>query len=277
MSGVVQQSTPPPPFLSTSTTVTASTPPQHLWHFSKNKVVPWYWGGQSANLRYDSVMQNVVVNWAGVMDATTFEQYGKRAKFPLSFYPTDVDILGENVMIVGGKGNTDNAIVEMLYFRWPTGVTSAAPGAPVVLPSHTGSVRSLEVDTVGKRGVRFVLGILGNQPAFHSLVQFEDSRDLYSLNLFDGSHSLVASASTSAGSVGFVPELNDDHLQCWKADHITYGYVYVFGFWDNDEPGDPSTLVFVDSDRDGSPEIHMLIAPGDWATHDLGDESQYIW
>lgn len=174
-------------------------------------------------------------------------------------------------LLVAGKGRGTTTVLEVWDFTWPTipsqpdyDPENGAMTYPLVMPTHEATTRVLHIDVPGKQLIRYALGLQGTLSG------------QYDIDLATEQLTLLASATTSTGSLGAVGELATMHDYAWRANHADHGYIYVFGYEDNVAPTDPPTLVLHDLDRNGAIESYTLIPPGEWAAG-WDDDSKYIW
>ena len=260
------------------------TPPPELDAWNKPRQVAWVRTWQDASVEYEMDEKLINVHWAGLYDEVDqFQDIGSMV-YPLSYQPTDVDMLGDDIMLIAGVDSYGKTIIERYKFRWPTVAShpfamhpSGAVRYILEYPAHTGTKRCYEGDVPGKKLVRFLLGLMGTESgkAKHALVQFHDSSDVYTVNTGTDMMTQLASSTVTAGTLGHVPSLGDGHDFSWKADHDDYGYIYVFGFEDNVDSSDPPTLVFVDDNRDGLIDSYLTVPAGSWIGTEWDDPAKY--
>ena len=78
------------------------------------------------------------------------------------------------------------------------------------------------------------------------------------------------------GSALVVPELGDEHKTSWAGDHTSLGYVYVFGHVQRVKFTTEKTRILIDSDRNGTIDLHQLVTSADWDNTPLySDKANY--
>ncbi len=201
-------------------------------------------------------------------------------QFATSYHPTAVGVATESAIVVGGVRVTGETVIEVWSFVWPT-MPQPGPGNVVktVAPFRKTVNTLYSADQGGRRYVRSIAPLQVQQGAVtHALVQFDDSGDVYSISLQNGSLSLVASP-TAAGGVGPIPELGTfRHTNIEFNDHVGSGYVYIFGGrggWLS-PVNEPSTLVLLDGDRDGTIDSEQVLLPAQWDQQGWADPASYI-
>lgn len=185
----------------------------------------------------------------------------------LSFYPTALFRGGVDLLFVGGRNQLGQTVIQSMMYVPPT-VTIGSGG---VVTIGTASVTGINVlyheKTVGRDMVRFMRATLYNPSKL--VVQFWDSRDLYTLDTASGAYVKIASPTSGAGVLQ-VTHLQDHFDKMWFAEHVSYGYVYVLLSAKHNSV-DP--LVIYDTNKDGVLDGYLSIPRDQWAT--CGFESAF--
>lgn len=200
-----------------------------------------------------------------------------------SYWPTAIRVIDANTVVVTGKERapSNSTVVEIWTFSDP----SAGYVGDVNNPSNivwnfqpgerTAVDEVYDAATPGRDMIMAVFSLEG-APSDQLLVQFYDSRDLYKLECDTGTLTLAASPTGQSSGVITEPNLlSDSHSSYWQGEHNTHGYLYVFtqgGFII--EPS--STLVFFDSDKDGTLDGSLVLNGASWAAS-YANPADYAW
>lgn len=194
------------------------------------------------------------------------------------FWPTEVSGAGPGKLAVAGKDmRTGNTVIEVWEFTlpnpFPAPYIDPASGQ-TVYPDINVPITSRKVvfdeQTSGKNLVwaMFPHHATNN----HLLVQFWDSRDLYTLDLQNGALTLVLSPTQNQG-VPQEPSLANDYVDRWSARHATQGYVYFLSPKGNKAL---DLLVLFDLDLDGQIDEHRTLTRQEFKQLGLADGSAYV-
>ncbi len=170
----------------------------------------------------------------------------------LSFWPTDVCGFGPDRLAVAGVDARGATVIEVWDLR----------DIPLPLPSYdaSGNVNDPEitVPVIGRSVALFKDGVVGMQQVLHMcefighpdtlLVQFFDSRDVYSLDTVTGSLELEITPGAGSSNVLSVPALLEDTRPEFQAmTHPTLGNVYSWSAYMTSD----GTLIVRDSSKAG--------------------------
>jgi len=185
------------------------------------------------------------------------------------FWPTEICGAGPNRICVAGKtvkGKTriqlwEFSATEVLEDPFQDPQTGQWIYPETYLPIETKT--QLYHDAQPGKGL--VRTMLRNHGSTNEVfVQFEDSRDLYALNL--DTHALDLRLSANAQ-----PALLQDNADRFASDHLFYGLLYLFC------SGAEETLILVDADTDGQLDQSetMLLDAEEWAQV-FEDQSAFV-
>ncbi|MBL8862417.1 MAG: hypothetical protein JNK02_10445 [Planctomycetes bacterium] len=196
----------------------------------------------------------------------SYEWATSEQKFTLRYYPTACCVIDNESIVVAGKADDGQTIIELWTLAWPspmpapivntqTGVSSVN----VALPSIAARTELYKANIVGRVLARNMCGLRRASGSTENLlVQFDDSSDLLSLNLSTKVLTFVAGSTASGGVLGILPlSADQDYLQF--GDRITgaeTGYSYTFGVSRGGscmlvEDPNFASLILLDSNRDG--------------------------
>lgn len=185
------------------------------------------------------------------------------AKFPVRYWPTCASRVADSTLCVAGKSpRTGNTIVEVWTVTTPT-VSAAGPS--------TVELNSVEevynASASGREDIKQILPHFGPNGFDHTvLLWFEQSREVWSLNLETSACTRIASPATVVGQTWLSAPYLADATRGWSGVESGAGYVYVFDKRAGDLPmeaSQPSVLVLRDSARDGVIESATLYAASD--------------
>ena len=203
------------------------------------------------------------------------------------YYPSSVSVVDYQTILVAGVKDNGKTVLEKWALSWPSAMpapdTLMGGGpigtVPVIIPNRSGVSVLLNEDTAGKRVIRNITPVLRSAgPPLAALVQFDDSLDVYQVDLATGSMAIVASAITPGG-VGPIPTLALHKYNGFGGgERIGYGYVYVL--FRNVVPGSTSwrdTVVLQDYDKDGVIDAHIVVPSDDYCGEGKwSDEDEYV-
>lgn len=208
-------------------------------------------------------------------------------EFAVRYWPTELSVIAENTLCVGGKSEDGHTVIERWTFAAPThAVSSPTDGAEPVHTVTSGARLRVEVlydDAVPGRDIAHViLPVLGSTPPA-VLVQFADSADLWRLDTSDKQLTLVATpheATAAAAAVPCVPLLAQRMRARLVREHPTHGYCYFLlpggDFHDSNEPKDPPTIVLLrDADKDGVIEMFSQLTGDQFDAAGYGSSASF--
>jgi len=187
--------------------------------------------------------------------------------FTTRFYPTACCVIEGVSMIVCGKTDLGDTVIERWLLEWPspmpapaTNVQSGVTSVGIALPSLGARSELYKANTPGRLLVRNITGIRRSAgPCENLLVQFDDSSDICSLNLATKAIVLLGSAANQGGTLGLLPVTQEQDCLLFgdKIGGTETGFSYTFSVtrWASSMiVEDPSfvTMILVDSNRDGS-------------------------
>lgn len=221
----------------------------------------------------------------GLEDDPSPAQY-QLQQFSTSFHPTNAEVVDNDTLLVAGFSSTGTTILEKWTFAWPlqmpfpqadpsTGISTV----PVVVPPRTETTVLYKQDVTGRRFVRGLSAQKRSSGAPTSaIVWFNDSRDLYEINLSSGQLSLLASPGSQQGALGQIPELTNLYDRISSSEMIGGPYYYFFGRtdWTYSASSAQSILVFEDSDKDGSLDTHLMITPAQWTADGWSNAYNFV-
>ncbi len=194
------------------------------------------------------------------------------------FWPTEVSGAGPGKLAVAGKdARTGNTVIEIWEFTlpspFPAPYVDPASGETVYPQIHIPVTSRKVVFDEQTAGKSLVWALFSHHALKdHLLVQFWDSRDLYTLDIETGSLTLLLSPSPNQG-VPQEPNLANDYVDRWSANHTTHGYVYFFSPKGNKGL---DLLALFDRDRDGQIEEHRTLSRQEFKQLGLADGSAYV-
>lgn len=192
--------------------------------------------------------------------------------FGLRHYPTDVCALDSDRILISAVSITGETIIERWTFTWPATMPGPQPppNGPVsiVLPVRSGVLQLYRADIAGKRFVRSIAPVLrGSSPVQSALVQFDDSGDVYLLDVSTGALSLAASPTNGLAQLGVIPGLDSPRLNmCVPRSRAGYGYLYMFGSARNAiyTAAWPDVPAILDTNKDGVLDGFIVIPSADY-------------
>jgi hypothetical protein len=202
------------------------------------------------------------------------------------FWPTRVLPFERDHLIVAGRRDTGNTVIELWTVKWPaaTSQPSGAGGLTVAI-SNLSLARVVTLHDAATPGKDTVVGMtrLYGQPGSEKalLVYFEDSKSLHQANIeafFTGEPNPTCNwtllASPVAGQGGLVvPALCDSRRFEWFGfGHADHGFVYCLRNSASDDP----PLLLCDSDRDRVFDYSLLIPDHRWESFGLLDPASAV-
>jgi hypothetical protein len=201
------------------------------------------------DVRVSTLAKRVTIQWS-YDDAGTGERAFAWDDFDVSFWPTAaarIDVDGLHLLVAGKRPSNSRTVIELWTLdlvSLPDENTDATVAKSTVY----------DANQQGKRVVRFMDPMPGT--AQHAILQFDDSRDLYSLDASTGVFQVIY-------TVQQVPKLGLDSLsRLWTAEHPTAGFVY--GIEDDASVSDDGGVLLYDSDKDGDLDSWEDLEPADW-------------
>jgi hypothetical protein len=251
----------------------AGEPPHQLVEMDEWEILSFQRGEIAGRAQYRLSAKSIEIDW-------THQPSGARASqtVTLSYWPTSLCSLHDkNTLVVGGKRPiTHTTTIETMKINQPIVLESFPEGTSKVLlqPVPVGEIDVVYDSAVQGRDMTVsILRNLGRTG--HVFVQFEDSKDVYDLDVSSGPAVLQLVASpTSQDAPVYQPALSKLSDVVWEADHIPTGYVYFYDPRGN-SPGFATYLV--DRDRDGDLDDSGVIDDDSWAGSPWSDSKSYIF
>ena len=192
----------------------------------------------AGTVKIDTAGKRVLVNWS-------YDGAGTRAfaysQLDASFWPTAATAVDDLLIVAGRDPDTGNAVIEKWAFQY-----RPLP-APPVGDSYSPVVNKTRIYDANKNFCRDVVGLQkvhGSSGPAKVLVYFTDSKRVYDVNLNTGHLALVMTPEQE-------PALQKEGFQyMWSGEHGTQGHVYVLST--GNRSGDPSVLVLLDTNQDGT-------------------------
>ncbi|MCB9903011.1 MAG: hypothetical protein H6831_01245 [Planctomycetes bacterium] len=188
----------------------------------------------------------------------------------LAYYPTAVTALSEGKIAVAGKGDLGSTVVEVFALQEPTLMAVDSNGGIVLAGYGVTSIKlALRESVVG----RDIVMRMCTHPADDSVVilQFWDSRDIYTLDLRDNRLTLTASPTSGSPAI-HIPELSGYFSGMWASLHATHGSVLVL------PPLQPDGLavVLLDASSDGVFDSGSALDGDQWVSLGYADPDNYV-
>lgn len=197
--------------------------------------------------------------------------------YAVRYWPTAVCEVDSGVLLVAGKSRRNGcALIDIWRFASPVFSKTPASG-PVTL--ECGALTDIdEVYTDPKSEhelVRKAVRQFGPHPA--ALVQFADSRDVYSIAPTTGELTLVASPSetTSRSGQAFHAPLLATTDFADSGEQAQAGYIYGFSLSTPPASG-PSRVVLRDADEDGRIETVEVLSEAEWTARGWNDAKTWV-
>ena len=186
----------------------------------------------------------------------------------VSYWPTAVVAMSATELIVAGYDRRGITRIE----RWDVTLPSIVIDAGGKEHLRTFAVARSEVLLLREAGKGAVCVLEINRGATRSvLLQFWDSRDIYSLDIDTATLALQVSATQQAGVLS-LPQLADAYLfQVWSGDHISLGYTYIL----MNMEGRKMPIALFDGDRDGMIDSGLSVDAAVSISLGLYDGRQY--
>lgn len=186
----------------------------------------------------------------------------------VSYWPTAVVALSATELIVTGYDRRGITRIE----RWDVTLPSIVIDVGGKEHLRTVAVARSEVLLLLETGKEAVCVLEINRGAARSvLMQFWDSRDVYSLDIDTTTLALQVSATQQSGVLS-LPQLADAYLfQVWTGDHISHGYTYIL----MNVEGRKMPIALFDGDRDGTIDSALSVDAATSLSMGLYDGTQY--
>ncbi|MCK6447700.1 MAG: hypothetical protein L6Q99_15010 [Planctomycetes bacterium] len=211
-------------------------------------------------------------------------------EFDVRYWPTELSVVAENTLCIGGKSEDGHTVIERWTFAAPAHeVSSPNDGSTPVHSVTTGALSHVEVlydDAVpGRDIVNVILPVLGGKsPGL--LIQFADSADLWKLDTSDQPLALVATphpATATVANVPLVPLLSQRMRARMVREHPADGYCYFllpsgggFDFDDSDESNESPTIVLLrDADENGVIETFEQLTAAQFEAKGYGSSATF--
>ena len=228
----------------------------------------WLEGGSlHCTLTRDTLGKKVTMWWRDETGAASSDDIA------LSYYPTALAKLSQSPprFCVAGRTSFGKALIEVFRYSPPT-VAQDTNGNIVIGAVTLDDIQPVyEQSTPGRDMVDHMVPALFNPECL--VIQFWDSKDLYTLNLSDLNLVQLASSVATPGTL-LVPELQTtvDRDIFWMGDHVTSGHVYVLV---SSTTSQAQTLVLLDQNRDTVLDTYQVIPANQWEASGYADTTQY--
>lgn len=247
-----------------SPTPQVSSAPPAIGSVEVTPSVQWPQAGYVASARVSTDDKRLSVHWrsnggtAATQDVT------------LAYYPTAMSYLSGGKVAVAGKGDLGATVVEVFEFQEPTLMATDGSGAIILAGYGVTTIKlALRESVVG----RDIVMRMCTHPVEDSVVilQYWDSRDVYTLDLRDNALTLAAS-STSGAAAPHIPELTGYFGGMWASRHVTNGSVLVL----TPLQPDGEAVVLVDASSDGVFDSGSALDGEQWVSLGYADPDNYI-
>lgn len=195
------------------------------------------------------------------------------------YWPTKLVVLDGHRLCVAGKEPppSDSTVIEVWTFGDAVTEQGTGPTGSSVSMEEPERIAVDEVYEAAAPGRDMVVALFAHwgAPRDAVLVQFWDSKAVYSIPTDGGAPALVASPVPDRFGVLVEPELaSSDYDGCFQGRHVSRGFVYFFRAT---EPNPrKSTLVLYDQDEDGTLDGSEVISYSAWATSVYSDADAYL-
>jgi hypothetical protein len=204
------------------------------------------------------------------------ESLHRHDEYAVRYWPTSLVQLDSLKLAVAGKSRRNgNTIIEVWTFATPTVSVVHTPGHESTIVG--GSLETVEEvyneTTAGRALVQRMMPMWGSAHT-RLLVQFVDSKDVYSLDAVTGQVALLASPTSKPGA--FQINLLSSVQACDAGELVTGGYVYRFRLIPPPAGGQPSNVLLRDVDKDGVIETFELITSSEFAQRGYEDGATWV-
>ena len=185
----------------------------------------------------------------------------------VAFWPNAAEVVGERQLLVAGKDLDGDTRIE----RWDLALPAVSPTVlgEELTPRDPAKVETVyEASTAGKDMVRFLLKNQGKPGRV--FVQFYDSKSLYELDYAREPYAQRLLLDRTSE-----PNLQQAYAECFRGDHATHGYVYVFASSSSFGRTVPA-LVLRDTDRDGALDVHGALTWAAYAEAGLASKENWV-
>lgn len=196
-------------------------------------------------------------------------------EYALRYWPTSVVQIDSLKLAVAGKSRrSGNTIIEIWTFATPSVPAAQVPGQPPAITG--GALETVEEvyseSTSGRELVQRMMPLWGGAHT-RLLVQFVDSKDVYSLDAVTGQVALVASPVTKPGALKIA--LLTSVQACSAGELATGGFVYRFRIVPP-PVNQPSNVLLRDADKDGVIEGFELLTAAEFEQRGYCEASAWI-
>jgi len=257
--------------------VHSGIPPTSLW--GEEKVVPLLTIGQFRGaVEYDTTKQEIRIEWKYREPQTNHTALEAFQRIALPYWPTDVLALGPTTLCVAGKRpRSDRTVIEQIEFSGPptlAALLESKKPKPTISPSPIGSRVTVFDDAVVGKDMVTTMFVHRGRPG-SILVQFYDSGDVYEMQLNDGAHALVFSATPSAAAQVELA-LQKRFVRFFQDHHKELGFVYCFASHVELPGAGVAMLVDTEESLDGVLDYSMWLTNEEWVDMGFGCAEKYV-
>lgn len=195
----------------------------------------------------------------------------KAQAIPVSFWPTSAEVVAGNRIVVAGKERNGDTRVELWELDLPIVTSKSTPAGVTkyeIVTKPLKSITMLYSDKIpGRDTIRGMIALRGSSNML--LVQFHDSRDLYTLDWAAEPYALTLLSSASAN-----PGLGLEFDVYVGGDHSLQGYCYTMSSISDLTIG--PCYVLRDQNRDGVIDNQGPMPAGDWRALQLDRRDLYV-
>ena len=193
------------------------------------------------------------------------------------YWPTTAHLASPTELYVAGKAVNGSTVISRYTLSLPVLGLSYDPGTGqssefVTAGQVVSSARLLQEAVVGRDVIQALGSVAGGSERV-LLMQYADSRELWTLGVTSLQHSSVASPSPPAGGLG--DSVLDAHYNVVGASvDDAFGYLYLFEDCFTGPRDEQHTFCIVyDADKDGVIDGYLSGTVADWFSLGLGDSS----
>ncbi len=245
-----------------------------------------------------SGLENLQPDWSLFWDPTgepilgTHRVTTTTQEFVVDFHPTAACVISNDAILVGGINEAQETIIQRWDLVWPDSmpVLKVDPNTGIsqvgVAMVNCSVKKVIYKDTVaGRNLVRDLCWIRkADTRNTCSLVQFDDSGDLYSLEMYTGALQLLSTHEDASGTLGMISGLvGPTQRSVAYRDHATVGYTYTLSRLDRsgrhlsvDLAGIPSYVILVDNNRDGTIDTYLELNGAEYISQGWRDMGSYL-
>ncbi len=228
----------------------------------------------------------VYVDWKWIPPQAPRTAASASQTFNTLYQPTYACGIGPRQIAVAGKEIGGDTLIEFWTFGQALKTEALTPppqgGHRFALQAglRTEKTEIYRQSGLGLDTIAQMTRMLGPEDSTLLLLRFWDSKDVYRLDWTTELLTRLASPQSGAFGALHVPELAfEDSSALRRGNHSLLGDVYIFPRRSgSDGVRDPfvSTLVLIDSDRDGVLDDRLWLDGAGWVTHGLDDPANFV-